>query len=104
MTVIERASNAGAAADRAARERIRVLVREASGLEFPTSRRHSLDRAIDRALREARLPDAAALESRLAGPERRLELQALVAGPTLGAAHLFRHQPHPDALRHHRPP
>src|SRR2546423_4075039 len=101
MTVIERASNAGAAADRAARERIRVLVREASGLEFPTSRRHSLDRAIDRALREARLPDAAALESRLAGPERRLELEAFVAGLTVGETHFFRHQPQLDALRHH---
>jgi chemotaxis protein methyltransferase CheR len=101
MTVIERASNAGAAADRAARERIRVLVREASGLEFPTSRRHSLDRAIDRALREARLPDAAALEARLAGPERRLELEAFVAGLTVGETHFFRHQPQLDALRHH---
>jgi len=87
--------------DQAARERIRGLVREASGLEFPASRRHSLDRAIDRALREGCLREAAELEVLLAGPDRRLELEAFVAGLTVGETHFFRHQPQLDALRAH---
>src|SRR5262249_60486063 len=91
----------GGGGARAARARIGGLVRGAGGLAFPSRRRHTLARAIDRALREGCLREAAELEVLLAGPDRRLELEAFVAGLTVGETHFFRHQPQLDALRAH---
>lgn len=81
-------------------ERLRRLVREVSGLEFPASRRPSLERAIAQALAAHDLAEARALDEFLRAPDHRLELESFIASLTIGETHFFRNRPQLDALRH----
>lgn len=75
------------------------LVRDFSGLELPDNRRQSLERVVDRTMRDLGLRDAGALHRHLAKPTSRLALEAFTAALTIGETHFYRNIPQSDAIR-----
>jgi chemotaxis protein methyltransferase CheR len=82
-------------------DRLSHLVRDASGLEFPDSRRPSLARAVQQTITLHGLDRADALHDFLLDPAHRLELEAFIASLTIGETHFFRNRPQLDALQQH---
>jgi chemotaxis protein methyltransferase CheR len=81
--------------------RFQSVVRDASGIEIPVTRRADLERAVAQALAEGMFQDAAELlkllEDRTALRRQPL-LENLVTALTVGETHFFRNRPQFDAL------
>jgi chemotaxis protein methyltransferase CheR len=80
-------------------ELVRCFVREQSGLELGTERRHDVDRALLEAFEESRLETVPELCAYLARGDGRQTLEAFLAALTIGESHFFRSQTQFEALR-----
>ncbi|MGQ0601621.1 MAG: CheR family methyltransferase [Anaerolineales bacterium] len=81
--------------------RFSELVRQASGLEVPETRRFDLAQAIAQALTETAAPDTHTLYQFLNKERGRPALETLIEALTIGETHFFRNRPQFEALTKH---